>query len=318
MNDQLRSLALVLACGLVASAALAAPAPDGTILSRSPVALPDDAPAAAHRRAEGVRLEKLVYASGGYEVEAYLAAPAEPAGAPLPCIVYNRGGNRDFGGLTPVRMAFLAGALLRRGYVVVASNYRGNGEHGAALYPPERRCAEGDGIGGAGREEFGGADVDDVLALIPLVESLPEVDAERLGLFGWSRGGMMTYLALRRTDRFRAAVVGAGVADLRGMGDERPEMIEHVYAELIPGWDDPARREKELADRSAVLWADQLPESTPILILHGTGDWRVMPRQALEMGTALLAARRPYRLMMFEGGDHGLSEYRYAVNRAVG
>ncbi len=128
----------------------------------------------------------------------------------------------------------------------------------------------------------------------------------------------MTYLALKETDRFKAAIVGAGVADAAANVEQRPDMAEHVYSELVPGWEDPETRSQALETRSALRWADQLPASTPILILHGTSDWRVDPTQALDMARALLEARRPYRLVMFEGGDHGLREYRDEVDRLTG
>jgi dipeptidyl aminopeptidase/acylaminoacyl peptidase len=65
--------------------------------------------------------------------------------------------------------------------------------------------------------------------------------------------------------------------------------------------------------RSPVRWANQLSSTTPIHLLHGTADWRVHPNQALRMSEALIAARIPHRLIMFEGGDHGLSEFRPEV-----
>jgi len=134
-----------------------------------------------------------------------------------------------------------------------------------------------------------------------------------MGIFGWSRGGMMTYLALKATDRFKAAIVGAGLADAAAGIKQRPGMEAHVYSELIPRWDDPDTRAVAISDRSAVQWVDALPENTPILILHGTADWRVDPTQALDMARLLQAEMRPYRLVMLEGGDHGLSEYRDEV-----
>ena len=292
-------------------------ASDGTILTRETVSLAADAPELAVRRSAGVVLERIVYASDGLEVEGYLARPAGEIPEPLPGIIWNRGGNRDFGGLNPTRAALLLGRLAQRGYVVVASNYRGNGEHGRRLYPPERTCPRGEAIGGKGREEFGGAELRDVLALVPLLEALPEADATRLGIYGWSRGGMMTYLALRESDRFKAAVVGGGVSDLGLAGEARPKMIEHVFSELIPGWQDPEQRARAIEARSAARWADELPATTPLLLLHGTADWRVSPQQALAMASALLAARRPFRLVMLEGGDHGLREHRDEVNRLV-
>ncbi len=71
-------------------------------------------------------------------------------------------------------------------------------------------------MGGEGREEFGGADVDDVLNLIPLLGSFPQADTSRIGMYGRSRGGMMTYIALTKTDRIAAAIVDAGEANLFG------------------------------------------------------------------------------------------------------
>ena len=180
------------------------------------------------------------------------------------------------------------GNLARHGFVVVASQFRGNGTIGLEKYPGDHTCPDcNQAIGGLGREEYGGSDVNDVLTLIPLLESLPEVDAGRLGIWGHSRGGMMTYLALCQTDRFKAAVVGAGVADLESWLEQRPK-LDHVFSDLIPDWNDPVSRQEAKEARSAVLWADKLSEQTPILIIHGTADWRVDPTQALDMSHALL------------------------------
>jgi len=308
---------LVAAICIVLPVAATAQPDDGTILSREPVVLPEDAPAAARAAADGVVLERVIYASDGLEVEGFLAQPADAGTDQLPCVIYNRGGNRDFGAITPVRAVFLLAHIAKRGYVVAASNYRGNGAFGAAKYPGESACSEGDRIGGVGREEFGGADVHDVLALIPMLAHVERADTSRMGIFGWSRGGMMTYLTLKKTHRFKAAIVGGGLADAEQNIDERPGMEEHVYSELIPGWDDPATRAAAIEARSAIRWVDELPAATPILVLHGTADWRVSPTQALAMAQALQAARHPYRLVMFEGGDHGLSEYNDEVDRLV-
>ena len=101
------------------------------------------------------------------------------------------------------------------GYVVVASQSRGN-------------------AGGEGKEEFGGRDVDDVLNLLPLLASLPQADTTRIGMGGASRGGMMTYLALTRTEKIAAAVVISGLADAFENIASRPDMETNVYAELVP------------------------------------------------------------------------------------
>lgn len=239
------------------------------------------------------RLWRIVYESDGLPVSGFLVEPV--AEGTFPGVIYNRGGDDTAGLLGELRAALLLGPLAARGYVVVASQYRG--AHGAS-----------------GRDEFGGADVDDVLHLIPLLEGLSEADAGRLGMIGWSRGGLMTYLALTRTDRIRAAVVGGGVADSFQLLARRPEMAD-VYSRLVPEWG--RDREKALVARSPIRWPGRLAAETPLLLLHGSADRRVDPTQSLRMAAALLAIRRPFRLVVLEGGSHGLAEYRSEVERLV-
>jgi len=242
---------------------------------------------------EHVQLEAVTYMSGGLRVQGYVARPRTGSG--LPCVIYNRGGNRSFGALDDSLAVLALGPLARSGYIVAASQYRG-------------------AVGSEGRDEFGGADVDDVLNLIPLLESLPQADASRIGMVGWSRGGMMTYLALTRTNRIAAAVVGAGAADLSASAERRPELAR-MFHDVIPNY--AAEAAAQLASRSAVQWPGALNKQTPILILHGASDWRVDPRQSLALAEKLLDVRHPFRLIFFEGGDHGLTEYRSEVGDIV-
>ncbi|MDX1479816.1 MAG: prolyl oligopeptidase family serine peptidase, partial [Saprospiraceae bacterium] len=206
-----------------------------------------------------------------------------------PCVIFNRGGNRSFGMLNPVRIAFLAGHLASKGYVLIASNYRGVD-------------------GGEGMEEFGGADVNDVLNLIPVLGQTEKADTSLIGMYGWSRGGMMTYLALTRTDRIKAAVVGGAVSDNFETVRDRPEMETGVLAELVPNY--AATREAALTQRSAIRWADKFPDNVPILMMHGNADWRVKSTQSLRLALEFEKHRIPYRLIIFEGADHGISEFR--------
>jgi dipeptidyl aminopeptidase/acylaminoacyl peptidase len=117
---------------------------------------------------------------------------------------------------------------------------------------------------------------------------------------------MMTYLALTKTDRIRAAVIGAGLADLERMIRLRPEMESEVAAQLVPDW--TAQRANAMATRSAVRFVDRLPRNVPILLVHGTADKRVDPRDSMDMAQELFATGRPFRLLMIEGADHTISE----------
>lgn len=238
---------------------------------------------------DSITMMRITYLSDGLKVTGLMVKPK--AEGNYPCIIFNRGGNRDFGQLLVAHAATLFGKMASKGYVVIGSNYRGNG-------------------GGEGREEFGGADVKDVLHLIDVLSEVEGADTSRIGMLGWSRGGMMTYLALSQTNKIKAAVVGAGMSDLTVI--DRPEMEKRVYAELIPDYEQ--KKEEELRKRSAVHFAEQLPTNVPILLLHGNADWRVKSTQALKMALAFEEHRIPYRLKIFEGADHGISEYREEVN----
>ena len=123
----------------------------------------------------------------------------------------------------------------------------------------------------------------------------------------------MTYLALARTDRIAAAVVGFGLSDAFETVASLPEKETNVLAELVP--DLQQIRAAALEARSAVRWVDKLNKNTPILLLHGTADWRVNPMQAIQMATALYQKKHPFRFVLFEGAAHGLGEFRPEVNR---
>lgn len=126
---------------------------------------------------------------------------------------------------------------------------------------------------------------------------------------------MMTYIALTKTDKIKAAAVGGALADSFEMIRDRPEMETEVIGQLAPDYE--KNKERELEKRSAVKWADKFPKNVPILMLHGNADWRVKPEQSLRLALEFEKHRIPYRLIMFEGGDHGLSEHRKEVFRQV-
>ena len=126
---------------------------------------------------------------------------------------------------------------------------------------------------------------------------------------------MMTYIALTKTDKIKTAVVGGAVSDNYELIKDRPEMETKEIAELIPNYEE--QKEEELDKRSAIKWADKFPKDVPILILHGNADWRVKPEQSLRLALEFEKYRIPYRLVMFEGGDHGISEHRKEVDEEV-
>lgn len=243
---------------------------------------------------DSIEIYSITYLSDGLKVNGFLVKPKKEGD--YPCVIFNRGGNRDFGALKIAHAAITLGEMAKEGYVVIASQYRGN-------------------AGGEGKEEFGGSDVNDVVILPKVLEEVEGADTSRIGMYGWSRGGMMTYIALTRMKNIKAAAVGGALADCRSNIEERPEMESDVMAQLIPNYIE--NKEAELTKRSAIKWADKFSKDVPILILHGNSDWRVKPQQSLRLALEFEKHRVPFRLVMFEGGDHGISEHRDEVSEQV-
>lgn len=239
-----------------------------------------------------VTCETFSYQVDGLNVRGFVVAPASIGDEQLPVVIYNRGGNADSGELP---FQFIVGKLypvVKAGFVIVGTQYRGASRDWKPH--PDRL-----------RDEFGGDDVNDVLALLPIINDIPFADASRLGMWGMSRGGMMAFLAARRAPpaTFDALVAESTPSDLVAEYEFRPAMAE-VFRTWIPGFE--SHPEQSLQDRSILYWLDELPHGLPMLILHGTADTRVSPNSPLELARRLQALGRPYRLVMYEGGFHGL------------
>lgn len=243
---------------------------------------------------DSIEIYRITYLSEGLKINGLLVKPKKKG--TYPCVIYNRGGNRDFGALKIAHGAITLGQIAKEGYVVIASQYRGNG-------------------GSEGQEEFGGKDVNDVTILTEVLKEIEDADPNNIGMYGWSRGGMMTYLALTKSEKIKAAVVGGAVSNNFNTIKDRPAMETQVLSELIPNYAE--NKNSELEKRSAIKWVEKFPKDVPILMLHGNSDWRVKPEQSLNLALEFEKHRIPYRLIMFEGGDHGISEHQEEVQEQV-
>lgn len=233
--------------------------------------------------------ENFDYLVDGVLVRGFYVAPKPGRQkAKLPLIIFNRGGNGDFGASVfgYIMMNFFP--VAEQGFVVVGSQYRGFIK----------------GIPNSGADEFGGKDLKDVLKLVELANAFPQVDSKRIGMYGFSRGGMMTYMAARQSSKISAIAVAGGVVDLKKELIFRSEM-ENVYKQRIPHYD--TQKEQALVDRSAILWVDEIPKTTPILLLHGGNDERVNVDNAKLMDKKLTELKHPHKLVIYEGDNHAIS-----------
>lgn len=197
-------------------------------------------------------------------------------------MIFNRGGNADFGYVQfGTKMALIA-ELAAQGYLVIGSQYRG---------------ASTRAIANNGKDEFGGSDVNDVLALPALLTEIPEADPTKIALLGLSRGVMQSYLVAKQLPDIKGIVSIAGPADMRTVLAERPAM-ERVYSARIPDYQQ--NKVAELSKRSVVDWLDQLP-NRPILLIHGTADKQVNVEQSRLLSARLTKRQHPHWTWLLAG-----------------
>lgn len=233
----------------------------------------------------------FTYQVDGFTVEGYLLKPKQQDNKKLPLVIFNRGGNAEYGYVVfGTKMDFIAD-ITTGGYAVIGSQYRGSSRF----------------IVNNGKDEFGGSDVNDVTALVDLAATMPDIDTSKIALVGWSRGVMESYLAATKLNNVKAIVSIAGNADAAKALEWRPDM-EKIYHARIPNF--AANRANELNKRSVIKWLDKLPANSPILLIHGTDDIRVSVEQSKLLATALSEQAYPHKLVIYAGDDHGLRKNR--------
>jgi dipeptidyl aminopeptidase/acylaminoacyl peptidase len=144
------------------------------------------------------------------------------------------------------------------------------------------------------------------------LRTLGQIDTTRLFVYGESRGGMMTYQALRRGAPVRAAATVGGFTDLAAMVDADTNVLA-MAPQIWPDYD--IHRERLSEQRSVVRWSDEL--KTPLLLLHGGADRQVSPAQALALAQRLQALGRTYELQVWAGGSHSLGDRSRERDQAV-
>lgn len=233
----------------------------------------------------------FTYKVDGLTVDGHMVKPKRTDGRKLPVLVYNRGGNIRTGPLSLRELVNDQMQWADGGYLVISSQYRG-----------------------IGHDEYGGRDVNDVMALFPIIDGIPEADPERIGMIGFSRGSIMTYLAAARSQRIKAIAIWGGVSDMRMEVTRRPEM-DGMMATMIPDY--ATNREQALKDRSVIYWMDRIQPKLPVLLLHGEADVRVVKENAIRMGEKLKEREQPYKLVIYPNGDHALTTYRNQVRNEL-
>ncbi len=207
-----------------------------------------------------------------------------------PLVVLIHGGvhsNHMTGG--PANGATIVREMVERGYVVVAPDYRGSTGYGAAY---------------AKAIDYGGKENDDVLGARDwMIARYPFLDSKRVGLAGWSHGGMIALFNLFfHPDRYACAYAGVPVSDLT----ERKKYLKSVPKTMEESAGAAAAEDpEEYRKRSAVTWVAKLER--PLLVHGNTTDETVRAVEVNGLIGALQAAGKKFEYKMYEaapGGHH--------------
>lgn len=224
-------------------------------------------------------------ASDGSEVHGILTLPAGYVqGQRYPTVLWIHGGPtaQDAHEIDTMRQWIAA-----QGYAVLAVNYRGS-------------SGRGDAYGAAIAADWGNKEVLDLHAATDLAVAQGIADPARLGVGGWSYGGILTDYLIVRDSRFKAGVSGAGVGNIFAFFGV-DQYIEQYVQELGPPWQDTALWAR-LSE--PLLHADRI--KTPTLFLGGTADDNVPLIGGQQLYQALKLTGVPTRLVAYPGEHHGL------------
>jgi dipeptidyl-peptidase-4 len=231
-------------------------------------------------------------ADDGTTLYGELLLPAGTQTGKIPLIVDIYGGpaaqivRREWGGTTSLFHQLMA----RSGFAIFSVDNRGT--------PNRDRKFQT-----ATRHQFGAVELKDQLsALEQLLSQYPQLDRDRIGIWGWSNGASMTLYALTHSNVFKAGAAVAPVTDWRN--------YDTIYTERYMGL--PKDNGKAYDDSSLSKAADKLHGA--LLLAHGTSDDNVHLQNSIQMVDALIKAGKQFRFMPYPNKTHGIGGSAYRTH----
>ena len=232
---------------------------------------------------DGTPLHGALYRPLGESVTSAGTSAAASADGTHPAIVSVYGGPHaqlvtDSWGLTiDMRAQYLA----QQGYLVFRLDNRGSANRGVAFEAPLNRS-------------MGTVEVDDQISGVRFLQSLPDIDPDRIGIYGWSYGGYMTCMCLMRVpDVFKVGVAGAHPS---------PTGTATTPATQSATWE-PRPTTRRVTTRARSCPTSRAYEGK-LLLVHGGVDENVHFRHTARLITALTQAQKPYDLLLFPEERH--------------
>jgi dipeptidyl aminopeptidase/acylaminoacyl peptidase len=241
----------------------------------------------------------LHWESGGTRVQGWLLPPrnVEP-GRRYPMVVGVHGGPSSASTASwPTRWNAV---LPSQGYFLFLPNPRGS-------------YGQGEAFTQGNVKDFGHGDFDDIVKGVDEVMNNAPVDPNRIGIAGWSYGGYMTMWAVTQTNRFKAAVAGAGIVNWQSYyGQNR------IDRWMVPFFGASVYEDPEVYARSSPITHIRNVK-TPTLVLHGDRDSEVPTPQGYEFWHALKTLGVPTALVIYENEGHAISgrEHQRDIERRI-
>lgn len=209
-------------------------------------------------------------------------------GHKLPLIVLAHG--EVHGNVASDEEAHVVRELVEQGYAVIAPDYRGSSGYGSDYWR---------------QIDYGGLEVEDVEAARRwMVERHREIDARRVGIIGWSHGGLIALLTVfAYPERYRACYAGVPVSDLEDRIGRRGKEYEQLFAAPYHLGKTLAEAPEEYRRRSPAWNAAKL--STPLLIHANTNDEDVNVHEVERLIRALQEAGKDFSYHIYTNAPGG-------------
>jgi dipeptidyl aminopeptidase/acylaminoacyl peptidase len=236
------------------------------------------------------KAENITWSEEGVHAQGWLLYPEHfDAAKRYPMVVEIHGGPSNLKTPSWPSPRFDMSVMASLGYFVFFPNPRGS-------------YGEGEAFTQANVKDFGGGDLRDVLAGVDEVMKQAPVDDGRIGVTGWSYGGYMTMWTVTQTNRFRAAVAGAGIADWLSYYGENSidQWMTPFFGTSV--YNDPA----VYAKSSPITFIKQV--KTPTLVVVGERDGECPAPQSFEFWHALKDLGVPTQLVVYAGEGHAFHD----------
>ncbi|HYJ65227.1 MAG TPA: S9 family peptidase, partial [Parafilimonas sp.] len=246
-----------------------------------------------------LRFENVTWMNEGKHVQGWLLYPQNfDSTKKYPLLVCVHGGPAWIATPTWAAPDFNTTVYTQLGYFVFFPNARGS-------------YGQGENFTLANRRDWGFGDLRDILKGVDVVSKKYSVDSNRIGILGWSYGGSMAMISTTQTNKFKAAVAGAGACDWKSYyGQNSIDKWMNSYFNASP-YDDPKAYEKV----SAITYIKQT--KTPTLVLVGELDGESPPAQSFQFWHALKELNVPTQLYIYPDEGHEFENFDNMIDISV-